>query len=338
MTINNSTSNTTNTPPIEKKKRGRKKLDKTNVQQNTIISSINNHNNDNLPKKRGRKPKGGKIINNSDIKKNNTDVLKPNIILHLKCTINDINNVIDPTTYNPNSIVNSVEPYNNSNLIYEKLNTCGESNFEIIDNPNNNNNTIKPDNKINKNKEIWNKLILLSNNLHTNDIPDKKCNCFWCTEHFDGPNIYLPRNKVNDTYQVYGCFCSPECATAYLFSQNIDTSTKFERYHMLNNIYNKVFNYTKNIKPAPSPFYLLNKYYGNLSIDEYRKLFDNERILLVVDKPMTRIYPELFEENNEYQIQNLHDNPNKNNKYRLSINKSNTNNKTDLINQNFGFT
>ena len=107
---------------------------------------------------------------------------------------------------------------------------------------------------------------------------------------------------------------------------------------MLNNIYNKVFNYTKNIKPAPSPFYLLNKYYGNLSIDEYRKLFENERILLVVDKPMTRIYPELFEENNEYQIQNLHDNPNKNNKYRLSINKSNTNNKTDLINQNFGFT
>ena len=43
----------------------------------------------------------------------------------------------------------------------------------------------------------------------------------------------------------------------------------------------------------------MDKYYGNLSITEYRKLLKNDSILLVVNKPMTKILPELYEENNE---------------------------------------
>ena len=43
----------------------------------------------------------------------------------------------------------------------------------------------------------------------------------------------------------------------------------------------------------------IKKFYGNLSIQEYRKLLNNERILMVVDKPMTKVLPELYEENNE---------------------------------------
>ena len=54
--------------------------------------------------------------------------------------------------------------------------------------------------------------------------------------------------------------------------KNIDSSTRFERYHLLNFLYCKIYNYSKNIKPAPSPYYTLDKYYGNLSIQEYRKL------------------------------------------------------------------
>ena len=33
--------------------------------------------------------------------------------------------------------------------------------------------------------------------------------------------------------------------------------------------------------------------YGNLTIQEYRKLLKSERLLLIVDKPLTRILPEL---------------------------------------------
>ena len=111
--------------------------------------------------------------------------------------------------------------------------------------------------------------------------------------------ILIPKHELNNTYHCYGCFCSPECASAFLFKESIDTSTKFERYHLLNHIYCKIYNYEKNIKPAPDPFYTLNKYYGNLSIQEYRKLLKNERLLLVVDKPLSRILPELHEDNDD---------------------------------------
>ena len=60
----------------------------------------------------------------------------------------------------------------------------------------------------------------------------------------------------------------------------------------------------KNIKPAPDPFYTLDKYYGNLSIQEYRKLLKHDRLLLVVDKPLTRSLPELHEDNDEFTINN----------------------------------
>ena len=50
----------------------------------------------------------------------------------------------------------------------------------------------------------------------------------------------------------------------------------------------------------------MDKYYGNLTIQEYRKLLRKERIFMVVDKPMTKILPELYEENNE--IPNVYNN------------------------------
>ena len=79
--------------------------------------------------------------------------------------------------------------------------------------------------------------------------------------------------------------------------ENIDDSTKFERYHLLNKMYSKVYNYDKNIRPAPDPHYLLDKFYGNLSIQEYRKMLGTEHMLMIIEKPMTRILPELHEDN-----------------------------------------
>jgi hypothetical protein len=55
----------------------------------------------------------------------------------------------------------------------------------------------------------------------------------------------------------------------HLINENIDSSTKFERYHLLNNLYTKIYGYKNNIKPAPNVYYILDKYYGNLSIQEF---------------------------------------------------------------------
>ena len=124
--------------------------------------------------------------------------------------------------------------------------------------------------------------------------------------------IFIPKCYLNDKYQCYGCFCSPECSTSFLFNEQIDSSVKFERYALLNYLYCKIYNYEKNIKPAPNPYYTLSKYQGNLSINEYRSLFNTERFIIVVDKPLTRSLPELHEDNDDF-IFNNNDNDNNNN-------------------------
>ena len=116
----------------------------------------------------------------------------------------------------------------------------------------------------------------------------------------------IPKYELKGIYHCYGNFCSPECAASFLMNENVDSSKKFERYYLLNNVYCKIYNYEKNIKCAPSPFYMLEKYYGNLNIQEYRKLLKNERLLLLVDKPLAKLLPELYDENEDYILNNKH--------------------------------
>jgi hypothetical protein len=155
-------------------------------------------------------------------------------------------------------------------------------------------------------KDINAKLKILKVQLYKNAIQlDKKSACFWCTYDFDNIPCHIPKYELDDTIFGYGSFCRPECAVAYLMKENIDDSTKFERYQLLNQIYSKIYGCKKNIKPAPNPYYLLEKYYGNLTIQEYRKLLKTEHLLLVIDKPLTRILPELHEDN-EDMIMNVY--------------------------------
>ena len=186
------------------------------------------------------------------------------------------------------------------NFIEETITIQGEINYD----DDNEDDTFYSKNKDNDIREVWKKLKVLEHNLHINTISDKKSACFWCTYDFDNPPVYIPKYFIKNSYHVYGCFCSPECATAHLMQESIDSSSKFERYHLINHIYTKIYDYKKNIKPAPNPFYLLDKFYGNLSIQEFRSLLRNERLFLVVDKPLTRILPELHEDNDDFIINN----------------------------------
>lgn len=359
------------TPPVvvQKSKRGRKpnSLNKKTLEQNKInmtqattetVSTTNPDDKQNETdvgnddvnqspnpetkpplKKRGRKPKGGKIIHNVVID-NSNKIEKPNIILHLKCFLKDLDNQI---TNNVDNIDSYKFPSKN-NLLYDVINEEPPSivggDVDDKQKPNNKiihviNSTYNPNIQMNNDhhlhsnshthintsantqtntttnahtthdtKEIYKKLKDLEMNLHLNNIQDKKSACFWCTCDFDNPPIYIPKYFLKESYHVYGCFCTPECGVAYLMNESIDSSTKFERYHLMNHIYAKIYNYTKNIKPSPSPFYMLEKYYGNLSINEYRALIRNDRLFLIVDKPLTRIMPELHVDNEDFIINN----------------------------------
>jgi hypothetical protein len=269
------------------------------------------------PKKRGRKPKGGKIVQ-QPVPPPQKKEEKPNIILHLKCSVKDLD---EKSEFNMKN--NSIESFTFENSKKEFL-------YQVIDNTPDRYQTSIPtttqtieynsndltnhlfatqcqkknqDNE-EETKEIWRKLKNLEYNLHTNNISDKKSACFWCSYDFDNPPIYIPKHVIKDIYHVYGCFCTPECATAHLMAESIDTSTKFERYYLLNHIYSKIYNYTKNIKPAPDPHHMLEKYYGSLTIQEYRSILKTDRLFLIVDKPLTRILPEFHEDNDEFIINN----------------------------------
>jgi hypothetical protein len=306
---------------IEKPKRGRKSK-KDILQQETasepaveeeiikiVEPTIFSDDNDKpAPKKRGRKPKGGKIVQQitpeSNLKEN-----KPNVILHLKCSMKDL--------LNNSSTDSSIESFNFSSkkneLFYEIISSNNNSVNETVAKETtacdingdceNEEEFDKTSNDV-QTKEVWKKLKALEHNLHMNNINDKKSACFWCTYEFDNPPVYIPKHSIKDSYHVYGCFCSPECATAHLMEENIDSSSKFERYHLINHIYSKIYDYKKNIKPAPNPYYMLDKYYGNLTIQEYRSLLRNDRLFLVVDKPLTRVLPELHEDNDDFIINN----------------------------------
>ena len=291
-----------------------------------------------LAKKRGRKPKGGKIVQQI-IPQNNVKETKPNVILHLKCSLKDLNS--------SNLFGSNLDGYsfsNSSNLLFDNINNENNPLNDIINastklseyeadadaDANDDTETIK--NKDGDIREIWKKLKILEHNLHINNTDNKKSACFWDTCEFDNPPVYIPKHFMNDTYQVYGCFCSPECAVAHLMEENIDSSIKFERYQLMNHIYSKVYNYNKNIKTAPNPYYMLEKYLGNLNIQEFRSLLRNERLFLVVDKPLTRIMPELHEDNDDFIINNKII-PTNNIKLR-KMQKKQT--KTNILSERFG--
>ena len=339
-----------------KKKRGRKpKSYYENLNKEEIIEPPKT---EVVHKKRGRKPKGGKIVQVQQNIEDNT-FIKKNVILHLKCNLNDISNNNDKETkpfdqiQNINNFLSTNVKLNDLNyhIIDNKLeNVNNDNNSDNSDNNNNkkinniineNNNNVLKDNiitnndyiQLKDNKIINGKLKELQTNLHMNDISDKTSACFWCTYEFDNSPIYIPKYKLIDTYKVYGCFCSPECALSFLMKENIDISIKYERCQLLNYIYSKIFEYKKSIKPAPDPYYLLDKYYGNLSIQEYRTLLKNDYLLMIIDKPLTRILPELHEENNNFLN---HNNNHVSSSYKIKKKKETVNSKNNILQENFG--
>ena len=351
-----------------------------------------------IHKKRGRKPRGGKIIHENQIQKNNSPEV-PNIILHLKCVLSDLkksnevnSNKVDNyyndkkmeilcyndndqnTAFSSNPSSNMVAKYENDNknrTHYNKdvvkdeerkeENLMSSSNLNqkydpstfssknihptpipipVETNPSNavpfyfsdkelTHGDCGLDCKDTNNKEIWKKISQLKLNFHNNDARSvQRSSCFWDTCEFDTPPIYIPMSTTNG----YGCFCHPECAVAFLMNENIDTSVKFERYHLLNSIYCPIYNYNKSIKPAANPHYLLNKFYGNLTINEFRKLFQCEQVVYMVNKPLTNVLPELYEDNNDFFIGNKIIQNN-----MIEIKKKGTKNaKSSIINEVFG--
>jgi hypothetical protein len=331
----------TSNPPIEPpKKRGRKKK---------IIEEPTRT----VPTKQKKKTVSKNIINMTDFITSETNSRKMNIILYLKCHLKDIDQYIidqkwktDNLIYDP-QVPNDILPYSETKQFQiiqtEESNASLQSNAISI-----NTNWCSKCSKMPVNKgasdkdslkeEDIEKIKELKLTFYKNDIPDKKVDCFWCTCPFDNDPFYILQHGSDNTVLAHGSFCSPECSVAYLFgNMNWDESTKMDSYSLINTFYNSSSDSNENIKPACSPFYFLDKYYGNLTIHEYRRLSKSRNVMLCIDKPVTRILPELHEDNEAKSISGSMTQPQQRGNYRVKrqSEKNATVNRNDIIRDNF---
>jgi hypothetical protein len=106
--------------------------------------------------------------------------------------------------------------------------------------------------------------------------------CFWDCHTFRGPPCVIPMKIETDIWHVYGNFCCPECATAFLFKESLDTHVKWERYALLNRLY--AGGGADGIRLAP-PRTVLRLFGGSLDISEYRTITAEKRMRIDVTMP-----------------------------------------------------
>lgn len=87
---------------------------------------------------------------------------------------------------------------------------------------------------------------------------------------------------IEETWNVYGNFCAPQCAMAYLLSEILDTHTRWERIALLNRLYGSQCN--GRVYPAPSRE-SLQRFGGPISSDEYRAMCDSQRVRVDIHLP-----------------------------------------------------
>ena len=105
--------------------------------------------------------------------------------------------------------------------------------------------------------------------------------CFWDCHTFRGRPCVIPTVIEEGIWRVYGNFCSPECAAAYLFNEHLDSHVKLERYALLNRLYA--------IGEAPvrlaAPRTVLRLFGGTLEVSDYRALMNEKRLRIDVQAP-----------------------------------------------------
>jgi len=106
--------------------------------------------------------------------------------------------------------------------------------------------------------------------------------CFWCCYGFTHRPVVLPIRDTGDHLLVMGNYCSPECASAYLFDMRQDAHTRWEQLALLYRVYGEVCD--NNIHPAP-PRSILQLFGGSLTIQEYRGLIRSHSVRVDVHLP-----------------------------------------------------
>ena len=263
----------------EKKKRGRKPKADTVAKQEEVVEEPSEK------KKRGRKPKSvynaaeASQINMSNVF--NTD--DENIIVRLN--ISSSNESMDhiheehPFAYNSDNYRNitNVADEEESSIHPPADDADDPVSLKVID-------VLKDFEQKNKNKE-W--------------PSNTSISCYWCCHKFENSPVGIPISYSNGIFEVYGCFCSLECAAAYNFKSTDSVDEVWERYNLINLLARKL-NVSSLVKPAPDRL-SLKMFGGFLDIDAFRNYTSTYKLININFPPMTSLTQQI-EEINEYEL------------------------------------
>ena len=110
--------------------------------------------------------------------------------------------------------------------------------------------------------------------------------CFWDCHPFRGPPAVIPTVIEEGIWRVYGNFCCPECAAAYLFNERLDLHVQWERFALLNRLYATA---EESVRLAPART-VLRLFGGALDISDFRSIVGQRRMRVdVMTPPMISI-------------------------------------------------
>lgn len=280
------------TPETVKKKRGRKpkNLEQTSVQIKDDESVVANDPSDKKTK-RGRKPKY--VYSTQDVVSSQQVSLSDDENIIVKLNIND-----DMFLKSEDCRYEDEHPYAYNRDEYCNLSNFGECDkvgmaFDIP--------------KVEQSPEMTRKVVsLLKDFEEKNKINEWPTNtsicCYWCCHKFDNAPFGIPVNFSKNNFDVFGCFCSLECAAAYNFKMQENVDEMWERYNLINLLHRRLELDGKIVKPAPDRL-ALKMFGGHLDIDEFRQFFKSNKLVNVNFPPMSSLTQQI-EEVNEYELNN----------------------------------
>ena len=282
-----------------KRKRGRPRLNRSPKKPRT-------------PKKRGRKPKDRVYLltNKQKIALLDNNLHQDSMVIHLPISVGqmecDITNMNDNNSYMEKTMleytpdISTPQPYDPPDTNYKLTSSCnGNEKNDIIlkkSHPNFNNKDIKYN--LYENKKLVKVSIKKSDINQTNENVDGQfintnhC-CWWCCHRFTNNPIGIPIKYVDNQFNVYGNFCSFNCALTYNFYS--DSANKWDRSSLLHLLYKKFYGLKESsIAYAPEREFL-KMFGGYMTIDEFRNSKTQDSTYKVTYPPITSIIAQLEE-------------------------------------------
>jgi hypothetical protein len=209
------------------------------------------------------------------------------LIAHLPIHISDIDNdLFAPTPTLPSETLNQPNPYDSDEMLavfgqeQPKMATPSTQSLspDLVDH------VARPTLPLHYSERLMVRFQDANREQHLPDSTDAAC--FWDCHSFRGQPCVIPTMIEEGIWRVYGNFCCPECAAAYLFNERLDLHVQWERYALLNRLY-AAGGEPVRLAPARTTLRLFG---GALDVSDFRTIVGDRRMRVdVMTPPMISI-------------------------------------------------